>query len=213
MSRVRQRVVLVFARAPRLGEVKTRLARAVGAAEALRVHRALLWRTLAVAASAAGARVQLWIEGDDRDGECARLAGAFGAELRWQPGGDLGAKMDAAINGALAGSMLPVIVGSDCPVLEAADLERAFEWLGAVDAVFAPTEDGGYALVGAARPITPAFAGGGWGGAGVMQATRERLAAAGLGWRELRVLWDVDDEPGYRRWLGERDPGWATRAS
>ena len=65
----------------------------------------------------------------------------------------------------------------------------------------------GYALVGAMRSITPAFAGVGWGGAGVMRATRERLVGAGLGWRELRVLWDVDDEAGYRRWLGERAPG------
>lgn len=196
----RERVVIVFARVPRLGQVKTRLARSVGDLEALRVHRALLGRTLAQAVSLAGVRVQLAIAGDDAEGEGAALAAASGAELVRQSAGDLGARMDNALQAALARSLLPVLVGCDCPVLHADDLRAAFEQLDEVDAVFAPAEDGGYALVGASREITPAFAGVPWGTPVVMAATRERLLAARLSWRELRTLWDVDDETGYWRW-------------
>ena len=196
----REPVVIVFARVPRLGEVKTRLARSVGDPEALRVHRALLSRTLEQAASLAGARVQLAIAGDDAEGESASLAAASGAELVRQCEGDLGARMDNSLRAALARSLLPVLVGCDCPVLGADDLREAFEQLAEVDAVFAPTEDGGYALVGASREITPVFAGVPWGTPAVMAATRERMLEARLSWRELRTLWDVDDEIGYRRW-------------
>jgi rSAM/selenodomain-associated transferase 1 len=196
----REPVVIVFGRVPRLGEVKTRLARSVGDAEALRVHRALLGRTLQQAASLAGARVQLAIAGEDTEGEGAALAAVAGAELVRQRGGDLGARMDNALRAALARSLLPVLVGCDCPVLCADDLREAFGQLAGVDAVFAPAEDGGYALVGASREITPAFSGVPWGTAAVMAATRERLLAARFSWRELRTLWDVDDEAGYRRW-------------
>ena len=196
----REPLVIVFGRVPRLGEVKTRLARSVGDAEALRVHRALLTRTLQQAGSLAGARVQLAITGDDADGEGAAFAAATGAELVRQCEGDLGARMDNALRAALARSLLPVLVGCDCPVLCAGDLREAFEQLAEADAVFAPAEDGGYALVGASRAITPVFADVPWGTPAVMAATRERLLAARLSWRELRTLWDVDDEAGYWRW-------------
>ncbi len=199
-SAARERIVIVFARVPRLGEVKTRLARSVGDAEALRAHRVLLGRTLEQAASLGGVRVQLAIAGDDVEGEAAALAAGYGAELTRQREGDLGTRMDDALRGALARRQLPVLVGSDCPVLGTGDLRDAFAQLAEVDAVFAPTEDGGYALVGAARELSSAFAGVRWGEPGVMAATRARMVVARLRWRELRTLWDVDDEAGYRRW-------------
>ena len=58
--------------------------------------------------------------------------------------------------------------------------------------MFAPAEDGGYVLVGLARPVAPLFEGIVWGGSTVMAQTRERLAASRLAWKELATLWDVD---------------------
>ena len=68
--------------------------------------------------------------------------------------------------------------------------------------VLAPTEDGGYALVGLRREVPGLFDGMPWGRDALMAATRRRLDEAGLQWAQLRTLWDVDEEPELRRWLG-----------
>ncbi|MDA1116706.1 MAG: DUF2064 domain-containing protein, partial [Proteobacteria bacterium] len=70
---------------------------------------------------------------------------------------------------------------------------------GGADAVFAPAEDGGYALVALRRVSPRLFAGIEWGGPRVMAQTRERLLALGWRWRELRTVWDVDRPEDYRR--------------
>jgi len=88
-------------------------------------------------------------------------------------------------------------------VLQAADLAEALAALQGeddADAVFAPTEDGGYLLVGAVKAVPPIFVGMRWSHSEVMQQTLERLESAGLRYRLLRTLWDVDDEEGWKRW-------------
>jgi glycosyltransferase A (GT-A) superfamily protein (DUF2064 family) len=78
-------------------------------------------------------------------------------------------------------------------VLRPAHLRRASRWLaGGADAVLAPAEDGGYALIALRRVSPRLFADIDWGGPRVMAQTRERLAALGWRWRELPTLWDVD---------------------
>lgn len=203
--------LIVFARTPRLGGVKTRLAASVGEEEALRVHRELLARTMAVAGAACraaggeGTAVELCLAGEDDAGECAALAARHGARLTRQEGGaDLGARMHAALADALRAGRLPVLVGCDCPVLEPGDLLAALAALRETDAVFAPAEDGGYALVGVRRPAGWLFDGPRWGGAQVMDDTRALMRARGLRWTELRTLWDLDGDADYRRWLGLR---------
>ncbi|MEI7446264.1 MAG: DUF2064 domain-containing protein, partial [Burkholderiales bacterium] len=75
------------------------------------------------------------------------------------------------------------------------------------DAVLAPAEDGGYALVGIARPIPGLFDGVDWGSDRVLAATRDRLRAAAARWTELRTVWDVDVEADLRRWTALRAGG------
>ncbi|MDJ0389113.1 TIGR04282 family arsenosugar biosynthesis glycosyltransferase [Roseomonas sp. E05] len=141
--------LLIFARAPRLGAVKRRLARGIGAMAALRFYRAQL---AAVAQTAA------------REGRWdVRLATTPpGARAPWPlrlPGipqghGDLGARLDRTTR-AHPGRV--VVIGSDIPGITAADIRAAFRALGRADAVFGPAEDGGYWLVGlsARRPARP----------------------------------------------------------
>ncbi len=214
---VAPRVVMVFARVPRLGAVKTRLAARVGDEEALRVHRALLEQALSVAGGVASAQGELWIADEDTEGECMSLASRYGLCLRRQRDGDLGERMHDALSGALGRGHLPVLIGCDCPVLSGRDIVDAFEALGQVDAVFAPTEDGGYALVGVARPMPEAFSGLDWGGSRVMEDTRRILRARAARWRELRTLWDLDDGDDYLRWrasgAGDRGDERAPQAS
>ncbi len=196
----RLRSVIVFARVPRLGMVKTRLAAGIGDAGALRVYRELLERALELAAGASPGTAELCVAGEDADGECAALAARFGMRLSAQHGADLGARMQRALSSALGAGRTPVLIGSDCPVLDASDLEAAFDALHSNDAVFAPTEDGGYALVGVSRPIPRVFDGPEWGTTSVMATTRRLLRRDAVRWHELRTVWDLDDQAGYLRW-------------
>jgi len=197
-------VLIVFARVPRFGQVKSRLAVGIGEAPALAAYRTMLVDTLATCASLAGTTTLLCVDGEDVDGECAALAERFGMQIERQPAGDLGQRMHRALAVQLAAGRLPVLVGCDCPPLTAGDLEAAFDVLKTADAVFGPTEDGGYSLVGVRRELPEAFSGPAWGSDSVMRATREALRALGASWAELRTLWDVDDIDDYRRWLGWR---------
>lgn len=207
----RRAAVIVFARALQRGRVKTRLAATIGDDAALAAHRELLHATAAVAASLLGhpdfgeGSVELCIDGADHDGECAALARRLGLRLGRQEGGDLGVRMHSALALALQGGRLPVLVGSDCPALQAADLLEALAALRLHDAVFAPAEDGGYALVGLARESPALFEDIAWGGPDVMDQTRTRLREAGIAWTELRTLWDVDRHEDWLRWRGARD--------
>ena len=166
--------VIVFAREPRAGLVKTRLIPLLGPAGAARLHARLVARALARAREARLGRVELW-------------------GLRRQRGGDLGARMLHAFRQGLRRAERVILIGADCPVLGAPALRQAARWLaGGADAVLAPAEDGGYALIALRRVSPRLFAGIEWGGAQVMAQTRARLAALGWRWRELPAVWDVD---------------------
>jgi len=166
--------VLVFARQARPGRVKTRLIPLLGALGAARLHARLVRRALATARAARLGEVALW-------------------STRRQRGADLGARMQHAFARSLRRAPRVILMGADAPVLRAAQLRRAARWLaGGADAVFAPAEDGGYALIGLRRASPRLFEGIAWGGADVMAQTRARLAALGWRWRELPEVWDVD---------------------
>jgi len=97
-----------------------------------------------------------------------------------------------ALRVALRSHSFAILIGSDCPELGRADLRRAARWLqGGCDVVLAPAEDGGYALIGARRP-RDIFSGVEWGSSSVYASTTARLDKAGLRWRALRTVWDVD---------------------
>jgi rSAM/selenodomain-associated transferase 1 len=185
--------ILVFAKSPVPGEVKTRLIPALGAAGAAALHERLTDRALATAAAAAVGPVELCCTPDASHPVLVALARAHAATLAQQGPGNLGDRMHAAFARALAGAPAAIVIGCDCPVLTSQHLREAAAVLaGGADAVLAPAEDGGYVLVGLARPEPSLFAGIAWGGPDVLEHTRRRLAA--LGWRsqELETLWDVD---------------------
>jgi rSAM/selenodomain-associated transferase 1 len=199
------RRLVVFARLPRLGRVKTRLAATVGDERALAVHRRLLETTVALAESFGADRLELCYDGEPSPtGDWPLTLASSGWDVVPQQGADLGARMWKALRGALSRGEQVLLVGSDCPVLRPDDLHAAFEALGRTDAVFAPTEDGGYALVGLRRALPTLFSEMPWSTARVMDETRARLAAAGASATELRTVWDVDVEADMKRWEAGR---------
>jgi hypothetical protein len=196
--------IAVFARAPVPGAVKTRLIPLLGADGAARLHARLVESTLARAAGVAAARVTLWVAGDAAHPFIVRCAARFGCAVREQQGDDLGARMHHAFEQTLgAGADRRtaagcVLIGTDCPSLSTALLADAVAALRTHDAVLGPALDGGYVLIGLARPQAALFDGIAWGGDTVLATTRARIAQAGLCCHELAPLPDLDTPDDYR---------------
>ena len=172
--------VIVFARAPVPGRVKTRLAARVGAWRAARLHMRLTRRALRTARAAAIGPVELHVTSHHA---------AFDVDGKTfvQKGENLGERMYRA----LRRHRRAILIGSDCPALEPRDLRRAARSLCAgYRVVLLPTQDGGYALIAAQHAPRAIFEGIAWGGPEVFNKTAKRLAA--VRWRKLRTLWDVD---------------------
>jgi len=196
--------VLIFARAPVAGSVKTRLIPLLGDHGAAALYRSLVERALTVARESGVGPVELWCTPTTDDDFFASCRDRFHVTLHRQGEGDLGARMLNALEDALTRSRHVLLTGSDCPSLTAADLRAA---AGALregrDAVFCPTEDGGYVLVGLSQALPGIFDAMTWGTATVMEETRQRLRNLGWRWHELPVHWDVDRPQDYQRLVRE----------
>lgn len=190
-----KRQLVLFAKVPRLGQVKRRLAKEIGAVAAWRFQRTLLASLLRGVARDPRWRATLWLTPD----RLARGLRAKGIAIRAQGSGDLGARMRRAF---LANSRGPVVlVGSDIPALGAAQIRQAFKELGRNDLAFGPASDGGYWLIASARRRgrMPALAKVRWSSKHALADTRacfDRRHRVAL----LETLEDVDDGGAYWRW-------------
>jgi rSAM/selenodomain-associated transferase 1 len=189
VSGVAPAAVAVFLKAPRLGTVKTRLAADVGDRHALRLYRVMATRALA-AVRDAGLEPTVWFTPTDAAPEM-RLWLGDGWDLRPQASGDLGARLQAAEHAVTPGRAW-LAIGADCPRLDATALVYAAALADAGHVVLGPSEDGGYYLLGGRTPLPPLFDAMPWSTSRLLDATRERLRRAGVPWRELALLRDVD---------------------
>ncbi len=183
--------VVIFARAPRLGAVKRRLARDIGDRAALRFHVGTMIRLLRAMVADRRFRTVLAVTPDH--GPCrlpvrvARIP---------QGGGDLGVRMDRAFRRFLHGRV--AIIGCDVPDAGPSDALAAFRTLGSAHAAFGPAADGGYWLVAMSprRPSHP-FAAVRW---STEHALADTLANfGGRGVALLRTLHDVDTGADWHR--------------
>lgn len=192
----------VFTRYPEPQKTKTRLIGALGPVGAAFLQEQMTRRILSAAAGLARRRpcdVEVRYEG----ATVAQMRRMFGGRFRFvsQGQGNLGARMAHAFEAAYReGARAFVIVGSDCPGVDASLLQRAFEVLGSSDVVLGPASDGGYYLIGARKPRGELFTDIKWGTSGVCAATIERARAAGLSVCLLDVLHDVDREEDLPVW-------------
>jgi uncharacterized protein len=188
--------LVVFAKAPVAGLAKTRLIPALGAEAAAALAEQLLEHAMRAAMAAGFDHVELCVTPDATHPAFGRLVASDGRRrmaLGTQGGGDLGARMDRALARLLRSHAQCLLIGTDAPALDADRLAAAREALAGHDAVFVPALDGGYALVGLAAPAPALFADIEWSSARVMMQTRMRAKAAGLRWRELEPVADIDD--------------------
>jgi hypothetical protein len=185
-------LVVMFARAPRYGAVKTRLARDIGAAETLRFYRNTLGGVVRRLLRDQRFEIALAVTPDH-----AAAGLPHGLAIIAQGGGDLGRRMVRALRGA--GTRPAVVVGSDIPALSASHIRAAFAALGGAPYVLGPAADGGYWLIGAKHPSRlrhDALDGVRWSSQNTMRDTMERLQGVAV---LSDVLDDIDDGGAYQR--------------
>jgi uncharacterized protein len=186
--------VILFLKAPRDGQVKTRLARSVGGDEALRIYRSLA--EAQVRQLPPGWRTEVHFAPADAEAEMKGWLGESTERMMYRPqnDGDLGARLVAGFASAFADGGSPVIaIGGDCPELDAACLENARLALREADVVLGPATDGGYYLIGLNRPAPELFDDVPWSTPRVLEITRARADATGLRYRLLEPKTDIDD--------------------
>jgi len=181
--------IVIFAKAPVPGKVKTRLVPALGAEGAAALAREMLERTVEEAL-ATGLAVELCGEPDAAEWHEARP----GLALTAQGQGDLGERLAEAAGRALGGGAV-LLVGADCPELGEGRLRAAAQALEDHDAVLHPAMDGGYVLLGLRRFDPSLFEGIAWSTAAVAAQTVARIEALGWSLHMGETLRDVD-EPG-----------------
>lgn len=204
--------LLVFAKAPVPGRVKTRLIPALGAYHSAALQRQLSEHTLALATHARLCPVEMWCDPDTHHPFFKRCHRRFGVILRQQRGPDLGVRMYRALAATLRHARYAVLIGTDCPGMTAEDLYEALIALSTeADVVIGPAEDGGYVLIGVRRCSLRLFSGIAWGGDQVLRQTRSRLQTLNWRRRELTSRWDVDRPQDLER-LKREYPGLLSQA-
>ncbi len=189
--------LVIMAKAPRLGAVKTRLARDIGAAAALRFYRATLTDTIRRLGSDPRWRTWIAVTPDTalRDPAWPRRA-----NILLQRRGDLGNRMQRVFDRIPPGPA--IIVGCDIPDLRAHHVAAAFRRLGSAKFVFGPATDGGYWLVGAKRSRrTPGlFRDIRWSTEHTLADTLRNVSAASVAF--AATLSDVDNGESYTAFVG-----------
>ncbi len=184
--------LIIFARYPVAGVAKTRLIPKLGAERAAQLHRRMTENIVQVACSScAEGQVTLYFTGASKRKFCAWLGDAL--DYKKQPGGDLGRRICQAFSEAFnSGVERVIVIGSDVPGITPAVIQQAEEALIEHDIVIGPAIDGGYYLLGLARPVPDLFTGIHWGTGSVLAQSLSIINNLGLSVKKLRTLHDVD---------------------
>lgn len=186
--------LIIFARYPEAGRVKTRLIPALGAAGAAEFYCQMAEQTLAQARQLQGQR-SLQVEVCFAGGTSELMQDWLGGDLLYtaQGDGDLGERMQRSLDSAFGtGVQRSVIIGTDCPDLDAQLIEQAFQNLDQHDVVLGPAADGGYYLIGLRQSVPALFTGIAWSTAIVLQQTVNIAQELGLTIAYLPTLSDID---------------------
>jgi rSAM/selenodomain-associated transferase 1 len=201
--------LILFTRLPLPGRTKTRLMPWLGPEECAALHRAML-RDTSETLRRTGRDIFVFYTPDGDLTELRRLCGEAVYLPQEGEGENLGERMDRATRKVLGlGYDSCLLLGSDIPAVTQEALETASALLLTHDAVLAPTEDGGYWLVGLKRPCGPIFAHRRYGSAGAFEAAREGCARAGFSLAvgpKLRDIDEIDDLRFYAAHPGTEMP-------
>lgn len=213
--------VVIFARYPEAGAVKSRMSPPLSGVEAAELHRASLravcelvgrafrGRIGPAGGGATRGRAAVLVTPDERVGDLAGELRRLGVACRPQGDGDLGQRLVRAAREAWeAGAEAVLFLGADSPTLPAAYLRAAVEALEQWPAAVGPCEDGGYYAIGLRRELSrweALFADIPWGGPEVFETTCRRATEAGLELHVLPAWYDLDRYDDLARALGDLD--------
>lgn len=187
-------VLILFAKTPEPGAVKTRLCPPLTGQQAAQLAELLIEHTVRLAQCWPGP-VQLAVWPDTRHPLFQRLAGEYGLPCVRQDPGDLGAKMAAAIATPVCQDRPAAIMGCDVPHCPARVLEAAAQHLQTGRNVLGPTNDGGYYFIGLNANYPALFNDIAWGTDQVLNQTRARAAELGVAFTLLPSVTDLDTWP------------------
>lgn len=186
-----KRTLVIMAKAPRLGMVKTRLSESLPAPAVTALYRCLLEDTLTLAKSLSSVEVAVMCPESDQD-ELAQLVGAT-VQVVAQKGDGLAAGLTSVFQHFTADGRQHVIAfNSDSPHLAPVVLDSAFEILATHDVVVGPTHDGGYYLVGANAAHASLFEDDGMGSRSALDRLLTRTKVLGLSTGFTEPFYDVD---------------------
>jgi uncharacterized protein len=189
---VAQPALLLFAKQPIAGEVKTRLLPQYSAAQAAEIAALLIEETVALAAANWPGPIYLSCTPDVGHPLFRDLAARFGVMLTAQTTGDLGARLQQALGFGIERHGAAAVLGCDVPHCEWEILDDANSALARGRNVLGPSEDGGYYLIGLCDRYPELFVDIDWGGPRVLAATLERAQAIGIEFTLLPMLRDID---------------------
>ena len=189
------RHLVIMAKKPVAGGVKSRLGKDIGYGRAVGVYRHLMsstirclstdtrWHTSLAIAPDNALSDQIWPAHTDRFG---------------QGTGDIGARMQAIFNTAPPGPV--IIIGTDIPHISRQDIADAFKKLGHCDVVFGPAGDGGFWLVGAQQSprVEQIFSNVRWSGPHALKDCQQNVGHLKIGYANKRF--DIDTIEDLKRW-------------
>jgi rSAM/selenodomain-associated transferase 1 len=186
--------IVVFARYPEQGKVKTRLGSEIGHDLAVKLYRIFIRLTLLTAKKLPATQAYLAITPGTKRDAFAREFCLSGWHVFTQRGEDLGARMKHAFDYVFkSGVEKAVIIGSDSPTLPADHLQSAMQSLQDVDLVLGPAQDGGYYLIALRTAQDALFRGITWSSNTVFRDTLAIAARSALKTTLLPEWYDVDD--------------------
>lgn len=187
--------LIIFTRYPEAGKAKTRLIPALGAEGAAQLQRQMTEWTIAQARRLATRRnCAIEVHFASGSADEGKMQAWLGDGLRYIPQveGDLGVKLTAAIATAFTDADRVVVIGTDCPSITAALLDRAFQQLDSQEVVIGAAADGGYYLIGLQSPQPALFEGIAWSTEVVFEQTIDRARQQQLSIGVLETLSDID---------------------
>lgn len=199
MHKRNQRLV-IFAKAPVLGQVKSRIAVETGEEKALSIYKQLLQHVFEQLSNVSGFETCSY--SNQPEHEFFEVYKSSGIKFHQQIGNDLGQRMYNALEEEINDSSSVVLIGSDCPRINKAVIKEAFQKLSSgYQGVIAPAEDGGYVLIGFSGDIPKQiFEDIEWGAESVFQQTRQKITKLNLKLCQLATLADIDTYADYQKW-------------
>ena len=196
--------MIIFARYPALGKVKTRLASSLGKEFALGFYKECSIRLFEEVRNHNDffTAFLFYSEKDEMD-KMKEWAGSD-FEYYYQEGADLGERMSNAFNKVFTlGAKKAVIIGTDVPDISKNLITSSFKLLDEKDFVIDPSTDGGYYLLGMKNLNCDLFTGISWSTETVLDKTINRIDENNFNFAKLEQLYDIDDEHSLKLWMNE----------